>query len=151
MPLFSSLDAWINSKSISIYPNFTFKLFNDLNINKGLFLCKKSSIINESCTFDNDCRDWANLVCNQNKCICNDYTTEWSGYLKKCIKHYGEKGCSSNNDCDRGLICNKSAGNMCMCPYLNGSEQYLNTLSRNCSIRRFCNRAHFFAILDKSF
>jgi hypothetical protein len=109
-----------------------------IDTKKGLFLCKKSSIINESCAFDNDCKNDANLVCNQDKCICNEYTTHWSYSHEKCERHYGEEGCLSNKHCEIGFVCNITAGKrVCMCPYLNDSQQYLNTLTNICSIRMY--------------
>lgn len=133
------IEAWIylgSYNSIKIDSSLTFALSNDSSISKkGLFLCRQSNVFNGNCTFDNDCMNSTNLVCNQTKCICKNITQHWSEIEKKCVSHYGED-CLEDFDCQIGLKCKRIHDQkVCSCPLSNGREQYHNTLINKCSSR----------------
>lgn len=83
--------------------------------------CLNKSNFMEPCKSSKSCRVDLGLECRENKCQCNSEIKFWSFPKNKCedFYGYGQLGCSSDDNCDKGLICNLYPDkNNCSCPIL---------------------------------
>lgn len=123
--------------------------------------CFNQSLVNTSCSLNENCREDLGLSCQNNLCQCDLSTQFWSATLMSCSDYLiYNQSCLSTTECrqDKGLICNPSSvsapcncpvqsrAKMCDCSRVNGSEYYWNgtdciaalTYGNNCSYDYMC-------------